>query len=515
MFSIQLRTTHGTAAFSFNVLPNGKVTEVNCLSLDLPPAALRLTFPNTNLDELRRHLLSWVEVIPYFVETGLWLERPPAYLAEAHALFQKATPDYAERRNALLTIDPAEPEDEPKHLVRVSAFFRMTIQRDIARFPDIRNQDKVLFDTSKLSLPYRRIGADWLTTTFPLAGYRQVDEWLVTIGKTRTTEANEFLLREVEQPGMLPYARQIYTVLANSRLKLPADRIVRLYDDEDNVREGLKAYLHLVNQLPYPVIKNLLERVVEDHPTDALPALKRLVRHDRIGAFALVQRIFRESSQYKTLMAMIHHMIRLLPPHEFFLNLRSINERLLDPNLHQEAQVTWPQRLHPAWLKILLATEPEDVGAVVNDFLPGANAPTTRHLLLQLREYLQVHGDAPLGLSPDVESTLNELLFSRYDKISTVATTVIQLYFPLLRAPRAAVTALLKHIEVSQYRMMDAAALALAAGDNDLKAYQESYFAHRLQNAETAEKRADLLKLGPYLRHLPKWSELVRENEEE
>jgi len=513
MYSIQLRTIHGTAAFSFDVLPDGKVTAVECLSLGLPPAALRLTFPNVDPEELRSHLLVWESVIPHFVETGLWLDRPPAFLASAHARYRESTPDYDEQRTALLAIDPAEPENAPQHLVRVSTFFRMTIQRDIARFPDIRNQDKVLVDAGKLSLPYRRVVADWLITTFPLAGHRQVDEWLVMIGKTRTTEANEFLLREAERPGVLPYARQIYTVLANSRLKLPADRIVRLYNDEDNVRDGLKAYLHLLNQLPYPVIRELLERIVADHPGDALPAIKRLVRHDRIGAFALIQRIFRESPRYKTLMAMIHHMIRLLPPHEYFLDLRSINQRLLDPELHHEAQVTWPQRLHPAWLKILLAEEPQTVGAVVNDFLPGANAPTTRHLLLQLRAYLQDNPGAQLGLSRDAENTLYELLFSRYDKISTVATTIIELYFPQLHAPREAVSALLRHIEVSQYRMMDASALALAAQDDDLEVYQERYFRQRLSATTTEAEREQLLKLGPYLRHLSRWDKLVKDSE--
>lgn len=515
MYSIQLKTAHGPAAFTFTLTPEGKAIKVTCLMLDLPPAGLQLTYPNADPDELKKQFNAWEIALPYFVEVAIWQEEPPEYLAGVREQFVAQHPEYSAMRNTVLAIDPLEEDVPHRHWKRVSAWFRMGVQRSISTFPERSKRDDVIITGDKLSLHYRRLAAEWLIITFPLAPQQRIDDWLVAIGKTRTAEGNEFLFKQLERPGVLPYDRQIYTVLANSRLKLPVSRITRLYDQEDKMRDAIKTYIHLLNRLPYPEVRDLLLRIVEEHPTESFGAVKRFARHDMDVAYEMLLRIFNGSKKYRTVMAILSHMVRLVGPEKYMIDLRSVNARLADRSLHLDAQVTWPQKLHDAWREILLRTSPRDFSEVINEFLPTARGPVARNMLLQLKEYLTANDPSSLSLSILSEEALLDLVNSRRDKISTVAIDVIRLLFQNLRNRKQATMVLLEHIETSRYRMMDAAALRVAAAEPEYYTLQVGYFTNRIATAKFEPEISNLRRAVTHLRHLPRWEELSKQAERE
>ncbi|MEM6771284.1 MAG: hypothetical protein AAF597_11945 [Bacteroidota bacterium] len=193
MYSISLPTAHGDAAFQFSLSPSGKVSAVKCTSLDLPEAVLKLTYTNVHPEDLREHFTNWLPVIPVIVELGIWLEEPPEYLTSMVRAFKDRLPNYKSLRDGVLQADILEEMADNPHWQRANAWIKMGVSRQIVRFPLIRNRADTAFAAEKLSLPYRRLAAAWLIQTFSLAPPTRIDEWIVAIGKTRTTEGNEFL----------------------------------------------------------------------------------------------------------------------------------------------------------------------------------------------------------------------------------------------------------------------------------------------------------------------------------
>ncbi len=503
MYSISLPTAYGPAAYNFNLSTSGEVSEITCATLDLPPAVLKLTYPDTHPDDLRQHLESWLPVLPYLIELGIWLEQDtPDYLKPVQQAFRDRTDDYLNLKKAVAQADLLAEVETQQHWQRANAWIKMGVAKKVARFPLILNRKDTVFAAEKLSLPFRRLAAGWLLDTFPLAPPLRLDEWIIAIGKTRTTEGNDFLLRELEQPGYLPYAKQIYSTLANSRLKLPVERVLALYEDQDKVSHSVNAYIHLINQFPFPKVKSTLERIIAAYPQDSFGAVKRLYKHEPAAATELLKTRFLTVDHYGVAITMLRHMVKLVRPDDYFISLREINLRLQDPAFIDNAQVTWPQKLSDGWREVLLYTPPQEFQAVLEKHFADAQGRVARNMLLQLKEYLRTERVEDFRLPVKLEAPLLNLLHSRFDKVSTVATDVIRLLLPSLQQPKAAVWALLEHIEVSQYRMMDAAALKAAAEVPELRAVQEDYFVERLAQAKRKEDEEALFKILSYLRFL-------------
>ena len=185
MYSISLPTSYGPAAYQFSLSPNGKVSQVKCLSLELPVAVLKLTYPHAHPEDLQQHLEAWLPIVPYLVELGIWLPEPPEYLVGIQQSFREQSSDYARMREAVLNADLLEDDQDHRHWQRVSAWMKMGVYRKVVRFPIINNRQETVFAAEKLSLPYRRLAVNWLLDTFPLAPPIRIDEWIIAIGKTR------------------------------------------------------------------------------------------------------------------------------------------------------------------------------------------------------------------------------------------------------------------------------------------------------------------------------------------
>lgn len=509
MHSISLPTSYGPAAYHFTLSPTGKVSQVKCSSLDLPDAVLKLTYPNVHPEDLRQHLEDWLPVIPYLIELGVWLKEPPEYLAGVQQTFSANTTNYEQLRETVLQADPLEETPEHRHWQHVSAWIKIGVSRKVVRFPLLLTRKDTVFSAEKLSLPYRRLSAAWLLITFPLAPPLRIDEWIVAIGKTRTTEGNDFLLRELERPGYLTYAKQVYSTLANSRLRLPVERILALYEDQDKVSHSVSTYVHLINQFPFPAVRDILERIIGDYPRESFGAIKRLYKQDPSFAQHIIKERFQTVDDYGIVITMLRHMIKLVKPGNYFISLREINKRLTAPVFLDNTQVTWPQKLDDGWRVVLLCTNPKEVKEVLSAFFADSSGRIARNVLLQLKEYLLAyHQEVHLSLSPAVETHLFSLLNSRFDKVSTVATDVIRLLLPNLQQKEPAVRALLAHLEVSKYRMMDAAALKVAANDPSLLELQKAHFQKRIAEATTDDERSKLIKVLTYVRFLPPLEEL-------
>lgn len=505
MYSIQLQTTYGPAAFSFLLDENGRLTEASCPTLDLPDALLKLSYPSAGGTELRREMEAWLPVLPWLVEPALWTDTPPEYLLAVHRAFRENCTDYEARRARLLATDPtATPEDATPHWARVSALFQLEVAGKIIRLPSARSSEQLIFSATKKPLTYRKIAATWLATAFPLADISIIDEWLTALGKTRTTAANEFLFRQLERPGYLYAAKQVFTVLANSRLKLDNDRIIALYEDEDTLRDNVSSYVHLLNKLPFPAAKPLLERIVQDYSLDCLSALKRLNRHDKEVARENLRRLFEQTDDYKVLSATLRYAVELYGREQDLITLLEINDRLAEPVFLDNAQVTWPQKLSIGWEQILFAASRKQMAEVIAKYLqPDQHGRINRNLLLQLKEYLAYHRSGAVTLSAEQEQQLLILLQSRHDKVSTVATDLIQMLFDDLRDKEAATDAILRHFVTSRYRLMDAGVLKVAAGDPELAQRQVDFFLQLVVQATTEEQRKQVKKMLPYLRFLP------------
>lgn len=505
MYSIQLQTAYGPAAFNFLLDEDGRLSEASCPTLDLPPALLQLSYPNAGEVELRREIEDWLPVLPWLVEPVLWTDSPPDYLAAVHRAFRESSADYEVLRTQLLAIDPtADQEDAPIHWIRVSALLQLEMADKIILLPPDRSAEQVIFSAAKKPLAYRKIAASWLATAFPLADLSIVDEWLTALGKTRTTAANEFLFRQLERPGAHYAAKQLFTVLANSRLKLDNDRIIALYDDEDTLRDNVSSYVHLLNKLPFPTAKPLLERIVHDHSLDCLSALKRLNRHDQEVAQQNLRRLFEQTEDYQVISATLRYAVEIYGKEQHLITLMEINDRLAEPVFLDNAQVTWPQNLSTGWQFVLYFTSPENMAAVTNKYLqPGQHGRINRNLLLQLRAYPAFRPTEKILLSAKQEKQLLALLDSRHDKVSTVATDVINTLFDDLRDKKAATDAVLRHFVTSRYRLMDAGVLKVAAGDPQLAQRQMDFFLQLADQATTEEERKQVKKMLPYLRFLP------------
>lgn len=506
MYSLQLPTAYGPAAFNFLLSPTGHLTDPSCPTLDLPPALLRLSYPGADAADLRRAFGYWLPVLRWLVEPSLWRDDPPEYLAAVHARFQAQTTDYDQQRKRLLTGDsPTVPIGTSEHLTTVRTVLRLDPAAAIARFPLDRSAKAAVVTAAKQGLADRIVAAGWLTAAFPLVEPALIDDWLVALGKTRTTLANNFLFRQLEQPGYLYAAGQILTVLANSRLKPDHDRVLALYDDEDTIRDNVGPYVHLLGKLPFPKTRPLLENIVRDHPLNCLPALKRIYRYDEDGARQLLRQLFRETTDYAVVSACLRYTVTLYGPGQQLLPLGAINERLADPVFLDNAQVTWPQKLSEGWLRTLRMATPAEVHSVVVTYLePGRHGRIYRNVLLQLKEYLTFRPGEPFPLTAGQEAQLLTLLESHYDKVSTVATDVIQLLFDGLGDKAAATDAVLRHFVVSRYRLMDAGVLKKAAMDPALARRQTEFFARLAERATTQEKQKQVKKMLPYLRFLPK-----------
>ncbi|MEM6771285.1 MAG: hypothetical protein AAF597_11950, partial [Bacteroidota bacterium] len=251
---------------------------------------------------------------------------------------------------------------------------------------------------------------------------------------------------------------------------------------------SVNAYVHLVNQFPYPKVKDLLQRILQDYPNEAFGAVKRLYKHDRDYARQLLRNTFFNSPNYHVLTAMLRHMIRLVKPAEYFISLAEINARLSSSEFTDSAQVTWPQKLDDGWQQVLAYTPPQQVNEIMANYLPGAKGRVARNLVLQLKEYLKLGVDANFTLNAELEPLLIELLNARFDKVSTVCTDVLRLLLPRMANPAIANTALLQHIETSAYRMMDAAALKVAAEVPELQQVQIDYFQRRFAEVGKGEE---------------------------
>lgn len=512
--TIQLKASIGPVAFRCSLDQDGRVTTVESLTAQLPAAALQLAYPNVLEEELTRRLADWARVLPLMIEAAVWLEAPPAYLEDLVGNFRSAHPDYAAAREQLFATDPTEAGGD-KRAARISAWQRMGVLSIVANFPATRYSEKAAFSAAKLSLPYRQITADYLVSTFALVPSVRTDDWIAAIGKTRTYAGNDFLFRELERPGVLPYAGQVYTVLANSRLKLPADRILALYEDEDSVRNALQAYVHLLNRLPFPTAKDLLRSIVLDYPrVGTRNAVARLVRHDPEGTKEFLLNHFKNSPNYRTVINMLGHYIQYFRP-DNELNLRTLNRRMADPQLHDEVQMNWPQRLQSDWQRLLLKTPADEFTAVIDAYLPPARGAVARNLLLQLKLYLEMHSKREVVWSERTEQKLLELLYVPYDKIYTVAIDVLRLNFGRLRDPARAVLELLRHMKTSRYRMMNTAALRVASRQPKLLRLQREWFREQFARAATEDERTELTRLLGYLSYLPGYDYFVSSETEE
>jgi hypothetical protein len=510
MYSISINTQFGATAFSFDLSPEGEVSDLQCLSLGLPEAVLKLTYDNPDLGELKNHFQYWMKALPYIVELAVWEEEVPGYLVQLRDQFKDSHSGYADMRSTVLATDILDSDNIVHlHWTKVTSWIKLGFHQTILNLPTRLNRKETTFTAGKLSLPYRELAAEWLMTTFPLAPLARINDWVEAIGKTRTNTANEFLFSELERPGYLPYAKQIFTTLANSRLKINAGRIISLYNGEDNIKDAITAYIHLLNQLPFPKTFDLLVRIVAEHPRECLGALKRIYRHDPALGRKVIRDLFLATDDYRTLAAMLRYAVELDGLPVSFISLAEINTRLSESAFLDDAQVTWQQKLSEGWQAILLTTPPQYFTEILAEHKPDAKGRVARNLLLQLKEYLSNSIGANFQLPDQLQPVLLNLLHSRYDKVSTVATDVIRVLLPQLINPEAAVMALLNHLEWSKYRLMDSAALKAAAELPGMAEFQEVYLKKRITQLAGEAERANFLKMLSYVKFLPGQGELV------
>lgn len=488
--TINLPTPYGPAGYEVTVSATGAVVSVTSAAANLPEVVLRLSY-SENWEAAREHFLLLGHHLAFQAEAAVWLPDPPAEFKLLRRAF----------RGTFSETIPDVEASEPDHLQR--ARFWLAHPKTLPALFRQRKQSAGLTALGQLfASPEHRVPAleAWVYALLPLLEDTADLEQLYTmLAQLDTEAARDYLFGELERNGRHPYANSLLHGLRPFSASRDRARLIGLYDWLGNDADLMKRYLRLLHPFSGADVHAVLLRALADNPHEARHVLTALRQTKHPAPEAIIRAQFDREENY-FLLDLIAELIND-GPEAYRVTLAQMNAKVATPPFLDGAQVTWPQMLEPNWSNLVKNSPADDFFPLIVPYLLRPEGRLQRNALLQLQYWLRQQPTAP-PLPQPLENRLRELIDSRYDKVSTVALSVIETTMLALSDKEEMVDALLRHAPRSQYRLMVAAALKKAAEVPALHTRQVAFFRTAIQEALNTEVLLQVERVLPYLTFL-------------
>lgn len=485
--NITLSSPYGPAAYTVTLTDRSEVTDVESAAARLPETVFRLTY-GERWEQARAYFQDLAALLPFQAEAAVVLSDPPVEFKAIRKAFRHidliGDDDLPHRQRARLWLT---------HPAFLPALFRQkklpgalaTVHKDLLKTED--------------SAPYRAL-EPWLFALQPfVVDVAQRETLYHCLALMRTATTRNFLFGELERPGRHIYATGLLRSLRYFTTESDLVRLLELYPWIND--DGLMGdYTFLLGQFSAPRIHDRLTGILDDFPHQAPAVLRALQRSEHPNPYAVIRDRFERETDGR-LVDQLAELTSEAPTPTLRVSLVEMNTKMATPAFSEGPPVTWPQSLGTYWNQLVENATTEEVLAEVNKYLPRPEPRLQRNALLQLQSWAKRESISP-ALPLAIEDRLRELINARFDKIFTVALDIAAACMPTLSQPEAMVDVLLKHSLVSRYRLMNAAALKVAAERPGLRERQVAFFNRAITSAKDSTELEAIVRVIPYVNFL-------------
>ncbi|MEM9928677.1 MAG: hypothetical protein AAF840_02555 [Bacteroidota bacterium] len=490
----------GPAVFSVSISETGEVLSVIAAATKLPENVFKLTYGD-RWEDARAYFLDHAANVAFQTEVALHLEEYLGFekIAEQYRqaggehfrptdrAYQTGEPDYRARARYWIT----RPRELPILFLEPDTKRYASLQRIVQRFKR----------KPRAELPYAASLESWVFSLLGVARGKELDEAVTLLGRVQTTAAREYVFAELERPGRHIVAGGLLRGLAAYQDAAARDRILDLYPKLVPHDDLTPIYLEVISQLKGEAVVETGLQMLRDRSLNANGVLALLRYNEHPDPVGVVRQQFDRETEYFFLNSLLN-TINQQREATHHVSLQDLNAKIAGmPEIIDSAPVTWPQQLEPNWKTLLLATDQSEALRVIEAYILQPSPRLQRNALLQLKALVKEE-QLNTTISAPLEERLRELIYSRFDKISTVALDIVAELFPLLAKQATMVDVILAHSLTSRYRLMNTAALKVAARDPALKKRQIAFYQQAVEQATDSNTATNLMKVIPYLSFL-------------